>query len=238
MLRGLGLVAVLIGAGVAAVQCTSTLPPNAGTATVGEYCGQLAEYVSACPEVDPCSAATSADCKAIAAGYTAAGLGALRLCVAGSACGEAGATAAQACDEYWFAEIPETDAQAVLATDFCKVCTPASTTTAATTAARTACAAAFYATVEDGGIVIPGAGFVVLPRADSVTTAANTTCVPRDGGEDAGCAGFAACALGVVQGATPAYPPSCAADADTFPGEDAGTDGASEAAAPDASDAD
>jgi hypothetical protein len=238
MARGIVLLAVLLGAGVAAVQCTSSLPANAGTATVGEYCAQLAEYVSACPEVDPCSAATSADCKAIAAGYTAAGLGALRLCAAGIACGEAGATAAQACDEYWFAEIPETDAQAVLASDYCKACTPAATTTAATTAARTACAGAFYATVEDGGLVIPGAGFVVLPRADSVAAAANATCVPRDGGEDAGCAAFAACALGVVQGATPAYPPSCAADADTFPGEDAGTDDASDSAPSDASDAD
>jgi len=213
MIRPLVAIPVALAAGLAIVRCATTLAPLA-SATPAEYCATLTNYVVACGLTDPCSLASVQECETAASGYTPAARGALTTCLNGITCGGMGAEAGAYCAEYWLAFVSPTDAQARLAEDYCKVCPPASPQTTAN------CVSGFYATIDDAGaedggaVVIPGVGFPLLPRSDTVATSADTQCVPK--GPDAGaraCAGFGPCALQTIEALIPAPVSACAIDA-------------------------
>jgi hypothetical protein len=206
MKRALIAASVVLAVSLSIARCTST-PSALGSATVAEYCAALANYTNGCNIDDPCTVATVKHCPAIAATYSSAALGALTTCLDGVSCGDAGAAAEAVCAQYWLAALTPSDAQAKLAQDYCATC-PATAQTAAE------CASAFYAAVDDGGsVIVPGAGYLLLPSSDTLVASATTLCVPAlvDAG-DAGCATFSACELQAVAIATPA-PPACTSDA-------------------------
>ena len=206
MTRALIAASVVLAVSLSIVRCTRT-PRALGSATVSEYCAALASYTNGCNVTDPCTVSTVKHCPALAATYSAAALGALTTCLDGVSCGDAGASAEAVCAQYWLAALTPTDAQAKLAQDYCATC-PATAQTAAE------CASAFYATVDDGGsVIVPGAGYPLLPTNDTLVASATAQCVPAlvDAG-DAGCAAFSACELQAVAAATPT-PSACTSDA-------------------------
>jgi hypothetical protein len=232
MIRPLVAASIALLATLAVVRC-ATNPAALPSATPGEYCAAVTSYAVACHLTDPCSTATIADCPALAAGYTPAARGALTTCLDGITCGNAGSEAGAYCAEYWLAFVTPSDAQAKLAADYCRACpSPPAPTTGVT------CASAFYATIDDAGaedggaVIIPGVGFPLLPRSDTVATTADTNCVPKvaDAGA-AACLAFVACALQTLSALTPPLPSACPLDAAPAPPSDAST--GTDAATPD-----
>jgi hypothetical protein len=213
MTRLLVVASVVLFVSLCVLRCTGA-PLYPINATIAEYCTALSSYVRVCKVTDPCAVATSGkDCETLAAGYSEAGIDAITTCLDAISCGDGGAIAQAACAEYWIALINPSDAQAKLATDYCTACPPAGQTAAE-------CEPAFYATIDDAGdeagtlVVIPGTGFPLLPRTDSVVLSADTACVPKliiEGGAP-GCETFGACALQIIQAKTPAPPAACASD--------------------------